>query len=112
MKPLKQDNTTQSYKLIKVLSEAQLRNLHDLYENEWWSTNRTLKDTKNIVSNSSVIFGIVDQNDSLIAFCRVLTDYCVFVRCAQMGFGDSYVSVSLRFSIMLILFVQSAEKSI
>ncbi len=35
-------------------------------------------ETTKLVANSSMLFGIIDEQDSLIAFCRVLTDRCIF----------------------------------
>lgn len=67
-----------AYKQIAKLSPTQLNQLHELYKKEWWSANRSLEDTEKIVANSSMIFGFVDQNNSLVAFCRILTDHCVF----------------------------------
>ena len=68
----------QQYSLINKLSDCQLQQLQSLYQHEWWSTNRTIGETQNIVTNSSMIFGMVNKQNSLVAFCRVLTDSCVF----------------------------------
>ena len=83
--------------IITQLSDKQLDQLHCLYKEEWWSSKRTILDVKRIVKNSSLIFGLVDQSDSLIAFCRVLTDHCIFAYiydfivksdCRNQGLGD------------------------
>jgi predicted GNAT family N-acyltransferase len=78
MSKLSDNDIMQQYVLIDRLSDRQLEQLHGLYQHEWWSTHRTMGDTKKIIKNSSMIFGIVDQQDSLVAFCRVLTDSCFF----------------------------------
>ena len=72
------NNNQRRYTLITQLSELQLEQLHRLYQHEWWSTNRTLDETKKIVVNSSMIFAMVNQQNDLVAFCRVLTDSCFF----------------------------------
>jgi predicted GNAT family N-acyltransferase len=61
-------------KLLHSLNENQIQQLHLLYQNEYWSKGRSLEDTINCIKNSSMIFALV-ENDQLLAFARVLTDY-------------------------------------
>jgi len=42
---------------------------------EWWTNTRTLVETTEVVSNSQVIIGLVNDDNTLVAFVRVLTDY-------------------------------------
>ncbi len=62
-------------KAVEKLDQKQIEQLHLLYKNEWWCKNRTLSQTAEVVENSSLIFGIVDSSDNLIAFARVISDY-------------------------------------
>ncbi len=64
-------------KLIRSLSQAQIQQLHKLYQNEWWTNDRSLQDTQQIVEGSQLVLGLVNQQDELLAFCRVLTDYTI-----------------------------------
>lgn len=64
--------------IIHELNDKQLVDLQKLYKQGWWSSNRTINDCKKIVDNSSIIFGMVDHKNNLIAFSRVLTDYFLF----------------------------------
>jgi len=41
----------------------------------WWTMDRTLEETKQVIQNSSVVIGIVDEQDDLAAFVRVLSDF-------------------------------------
>lgn len=61
-------------KLVHSLTGDQIQQLHLLYQNEYWSKGRSLEDTFSCVKNSSIIFAMV-ENDQLLAFARVLTDY-------------------------------------
>ncbi|VAW66783.1 hypothetical protein MNBD_GAMMA11-584 [hydrothermal vent metagenome] len=61
--------------IISELNEKQIRQLHELYLNEWWTKERTLKDTIKCVRGSQVCIGIVDENNNLIGFVRVITDF-------------------------------------
>lgn len=64
----------QIMKIVNSLTDKQLQKLNRLYQNEWWCRGRTLEDTENVVSGSSIIFcAIID--DDLVGFSRVLTDY-------------------------------------
>lgn len=60
--------------LIHQLSEHQIQQLHQLYQNEYWSKGRTFEDTVRCVEGSSILFGFI-EGDDLVAFARVLTDY-------------------------------------
>lgn len=60
---------------IESLSDAQISDLHALYQGEWWSVGRSLDDVRLVVANSSLLVGYVDDEGRLIAFCRVLTDF-------------------------------------
>lgn len=55
------------------LSPAHIEQLHQLYQQEWWSRGRSLTDTRECVHNSQLVIGVVD-NKQLVGFARVLTD--------------------------------------
>lgn len=60
-------------KLVHEINEAQIKQLHGLYKDEWWCKDRTLEDTATCVQNSSLIFAFI-EDEQLMAFARVLTD--------------------------------------
>jgi len=62
-------------KVVERLDQKQIEQLFHLYRNEWWCKERTLIQTQKVVENSSLIFGIVDSSNNLIAFARVLSDF-------------------------------------
>ena len=62
-------------KIVEKLDKKQIKQLHSLYLQEWWCKDRTLIQTQKVAQNSSLIFGIVDSNDNLIAFARVVSDF-------------------------------------
>ena len=63
-----------AFKSVDLLTKSQVADLYELYQNEWWTKERSLEDVRVMVRNSSLIFGIVDDHEKLVAFCRVLTD--------------------------------------
>lgn len=64
-------------KVIYELNSSQLGDLHQLYQQQWWSNERSLAQTKQIVEGSQIVIGLVDDSDRLQAFTRVLTDYTI-----------------------------------
>lgn len=60
--------------LIHHLTDDQIYQLHQLYQNEYWSKGRSLEDTFSCIEGSTIIFALV-ENNQLMAFARVLTDY-------------------------------------
>ena len=65
-------------KIIDNLNNKQKKELHAFYQKEWWSNDRTLEDIEFILKHSSFYIGLVDDNDKLLAFARILTDYFQF----------------------------------
>lgn len=64
-----------SYSIISVLNEAQILELHALYQGEWWTAGRTLEDVRTMLQHTDFIFGVVASDSAkLLAFARVLTD--------------------------------------
>jgi RimJ/RimL family protein N-acetyltransferase/GNAT superfamily N-acetyltransferase len=60
---------------VSTLSESQIEDLHRLYQNEWWTKDRTLEDVRKMLDGTPVIVAFADpQTGSLIAFARVVTD--------------------------------------
>lgn len=60
---------------IDGLSDAQARDLHALYQNEWWTRGRTLEETLAMLRHTDLLFGVSDKaTGRLVAFARVLTD--------------------------------------
>jgi GNAT superfamily N-acetyltransferase len=78
-----------------ALSEAQVGQLHSLFQNEWWSAGRSLADVRVMLQNSDFIFGVVAPgSQELLAFARILTDrvfkaviFDVIVHPAHRGAG-------------------------
>ena len=62
-------------KIISKLESKHILELHKLYQTEWWTEKRTVEETAKVVENSSVVMGLVDEQNGLKAFGRVLTDY-------------------------------------
>ncbi|WP_414586478.1 GNAT family N-acetyltransferase [Scytonema sp. PCC 10023] len=64
-----------TYQIIANLTENQISDLLDLYKNEFWSYKRTREDLVKMLAASDIIVGLVDENEQLIGFTRVLTDF-------------------------------------
>ncbi|WP_286883861.1 GNAT family N-acetyltransferase [Aneurinibacillus sp. UBA3580] len=64
-----------SYETIYSLTDQQVKELHDMYQSEWWTKGRQLPDIQIMLDNSLVIAFCDTASKQLIAFSRVLTDY-------------------------------------
>ena len=62
-------------KVLYKLETQHIQQLHKLYQKEWWTENRTLEETQKVVENSQIVIVMLDENNELQAFARVLTDY-------------------------------------
>ena len=60
---------------IDRLTDAQLDDLHRLYQGEWWTRGRTAEQTRAVVAGSDLVFGLCERaSGGLVAFARALTD--------------------------------------
>lgn len=65
--------------IINELNDKQIKQLLQLYKNEWWSYNRNLTDIKKMLHNTKFVFGFISiKTKDLIAFARVLSDEIYF----------------------------------
>ncbi len=64
-----------TYRIVAQLTENKISELVDLYKNELWSNKRTLEDVVRMLAASDIIIALVDENEKLIGFTRVLTDF-------------------------------------
>lgn len=74
MKYLCYNNDNPDMNVIYNLQEEHVKQLHSLYQNEWWTKSRTLDETRNGVLGSQISIALVEKNN-LVGFCRVLTDF-------------------------------------
>jgi predicted GNAT family N-acyltransferase len=63
------------YKVIKKLNKKQVKDLHKLYKNEWWTKDRSKKEIKKMLKHTDIVIGVVNKKGKLIAFARVLSDF-------------------------------------
>ncbi|WP_391209683.1 GNAT family N-acetyltransferase [Psychrobacillus sp. L4] len=64
-----------NYKIIEEFDEDQLKEVHSLFKNEWWTKDRQLSEIRKMVENSGVVIGLIDKDtEELIGFARVITD--------------------------------------
>ena len=61
---------------IENLDDEQTAQIHALMKNEWWCSDRTLDDVRQVLANSSLATAAIDEAGCVIGFARVLTDYC------------------------------------
>jgi len=61
---------------VERLTDAQIQELHELYQSEWWTKGRELADIRRMLEGSDVVIALCEPDTKrLIAFARVLTDY-------------------------------------
>ena len=60
---------------IRTFGPKRIEEIHSLYLNEWWANARTLDQTRQVVANSTMNFGIVRRSTGeLVSYARVLSD--------------------------------------
>ncbi len=63
------------YNNTEQLTDEQTKQLHELYQQEWWTAGRTLEDVRAMLTGSNYVYGICDGDTAQLAgFARVLGD--------------------------------------
>ena len=52
-------------------SDKQIAQVHQLYQQEWWTNERTLVETQKCINGSQICVGLIDKNNHVIGFARV-----------------------------------------
>ncbi|PAJ71776.1 GNAT family N-acetyltransferase [Pseudoalteromonas sp. NBT06-2] len=60
--------------IIYNFSDNQIEQLIQLYKDTGWGE-RSVEDTINCVKNSQICIGVLDQDNNLIGFTRIITDF-------------------------------------
>ena len=76
--------------VIYKLNGAQIQELHILYQSEWWTKIRSLEETQSCVNGSQINIGLIDDEGSLHAYARVLTDFTFKAMIFDVIVSESY----------------------
>ncbi|QFF99169.1 GNAT family N-acetyltransferase [Psychrobacillus glaciei] len=64
-----------NFKIIEEFDENQLKEVHSLFKNEWWTKERQLPEIRKMIESSGVVIGLIDNDtEELIGFARAITD--------------------------------------
>lgn len=81
-------------KWIETIDNAQMQQVHALMQGEWWCADRSLNEVRQVVAGSDMVLAFLDNDGSVAAFLRVLTDgifkamlYDVIVRADHRNAG-------------------------
>ena len=90
-------------KSIYTLSGIHIQELHKLYQNEWWTKDRTMDETTSCVKGSQICLGLVDEHNTLQGFARVLTDYTFKALIFDLIVADSSRNKGLGNQLMSLI---------
>lgn len=63
------------FRFMETLNRHHVRDLHALFQGEWWTRGRSFADVERMLTYSTYVFGLCRaRDDRLVAFARVLTD--------------------------------------
>lgn len=62
-------------KVVDNFTVQQIEQVHQLYKTVWWAKDRTFEETQLCVRGSQVCLGIVNDQNQLIGFTRVISDF-------------------------------------
>lgn len=62
-------------KLIYDFSPQLIAQVYELYSHSWWGKERTLEQTTSCVQGSQLCIGVLDSDEQLVGFARVISDF-------------------------------------
>lgn len=62
-------------KIIETFTPELISQVYHLYQIEWWTKGRTLAETRSVIEGSQICLAAIDENGSLQAFARIITDF-------------------------------------
>lgn len=81
--------------IIETFTSRQIKDLHTLYQKEWWTKDRTLTETELCVKGSQLSIGVIDNENNLIGFARVLTDFTIKALIFDIIVSENYRNKNL-----------------
>lgn len=78
------------YSLIYELSDHRRDELHQLYQQMWWSNTRTRADVDTILAHSLSIGLVDEETDRLIGFTRIVSDHFKYAFIFDVLLEESY----------------------
>lgn len=86
---------------VEKLSRDQIHDLHRLFQGEWWTKGRTLRQTRRLVAQSDLVVAICHlPSAGLAAFARVLTDFAVRALICDVIVAPQFRSLGLGRQLM------------
>jgi len=88
------------FRFVDHLTAPQTSQLHELYQQEWWTNTRSLEQTKQVVAHSSLLIGIVTADSRLVGFARVLTDFTIKALVLDVIVAEAFRDRRLGYALM------------
>ncbi|MGH7598267.1 MAG: GNAT family N-acetyltransferase [bacterium] len=102
-----------SFEMIDDLTDAQIEELHALYQSEWWTKGRQLDDVRRMVQHTDIIIAFCDAGTKkLVAFTRILTDYAYKALVFDVIVAEPYRNSGLGRQLMDAVVHHSALKAV
>lgn len=101
-----------NYTIVHELTKNQILELVDLYQHEFWSKGRTYEDVAKMIDYSNIVIALIDEDEHLIGFTRVLTDfiyratvYDVIIKstCRNQGLGAKLMDAVIYHPQLIIV---------
>lgn len=104
-----------NFTVVEELNDNQLEELHSLFKNEWWTQNRQPSEIKQMVKNSDVVIGLInDESKELVGFARVITDTLyrafIFDVIAKASYRNSGIGTILMSNILSHPLVKDVDR--
>ena len=102
-----------TFKVIEEIEENHIKDLHLIYQLEWWTEGRQLEDIKKMLQNTDVIVAFCDsKTKKLFAFARVITDYVYKALILDVIVERSYRKKDLGKTLMESILNHNSLKSV
>ena len=84
-------------------NDQQLAQVYGLHQQAWENSGRSLDEIKRCIVGSQVCIGILDSDDNVVAFARVLTDFVVKAVIYDVIVANSHQGTGLGQQLMQLI---------
>ncbi|MBY6037238.1 GNAT family N-acetyltransferase [Fictibacillus nanhaiensis] len=104
-----------NYRVVEKLNGIQLEELKQLFKNEWWTQERKSPDIEQMVENSTVVIGLIEEETGKLAgFARAISDTIyraiIFDVIVHQDNRNNGLGILLMESMMNHPLIQKAER--
>jgi GNAT superfamily N-acetyltransferase len=103
---------TAVFGIVTHLDETQAKSLHELFQNEWWTKDRTFEEVQHLLAHSLSVAIVEISTQALVAYSRVVTDRLRFAHICDVIVNQAFRGKKLGKTLLEAILNHSELKKV